>query len=98
MFDFSNLMRSRDHKGRFIKIIQKKQKRNQNLKGVEEMIIKEDIFKRKISLNKYLKNMYFLIYSIIWKLKNIVIGQNNKRNLNYDGKNYKVLSVSHCLF
>jgi hypothetical protein len=50
-------MRSRDNKARFINKIQKKQKRNQNLKGVEEGIIKEDIFKhRNIKINT-LKNL-----------------------------------------
>ncbi len=40
-------MRSRDSKGRLFKIIQRKQKRNQNSKGVEEEIAKVDLCKRK---------------------------------------------------
>ena len=44
-------MRSRDSKGRFIKKIQRKQKRNQNSKE-EEGIIKEDIFKTQKNILK----------------------------------------------
>ena len=45
-------MRSRDNKGRFIKKIQRKQKRNQNSKEVEEGIINEDIFKMQKNILK----------------------------------------------
>jgi hypothetical protein len=41
-------MKERDNKGRFIKKDLRKQKRNKKLKRVEEGIIKQDIFKRKI--------------------------------------------------
>ncbi len=62
-------MRSRDSKGRFIKAILKKQKRNKKRKGVEEGRINVDIFKREIYIKKYFKNIYFLIYVMIWNLK-----------------------------
>ncbi len=48
-------MRSRDNKGDSSKRIQKKQKRNPKIKEVEEGIRWEDIFKRKIYLNKWFK-------------------------------------------
>jgi hypothetical protein len=41
-------MRSRDNKGRFIKKNSEKAEKKSKVKGVEEGIIKEDIFKRKI--------------------------------------------------
>ena len=55
-------MKERDNKGRFIKKKDlRKQKRNQKLKGVEEGIIKEDIFKRKYNKINSLE-IFILLY------------------------------------